>query len=218
MSDVKRINGLTLEDTISKMMPYLYKCASRRPQNCISSFDDLVQEGIVGIIEVFNKYEDGQCVCFEAVAVKAMKIKMINFSEENSSCFSGVRWVVEQYGADVNERDTRCTGRKRKDVVEGINRLRNTFYTQDVDALGEFLVDNSEIEMFDKLYEKEVLKKVFKCINEELGEIEREIIVRYYGLNCTKSTLKEVGEHFGRNEDWARRVKNKAILKMKKYV
>lgn len=206
---MKRINGLTLEETIEKLTPYVYACAGRRILNPCCGFDDLIQEGMLTIIEMFTKHEDGDYGNFEAVVVKCLKYRMIDYLKETGSLLSGGRWVKEAYGTSVEEYKKKVK-RVREDVIQGIQRLNNNNY-------GYYDLDETWRGIKDDSMEAEIERIEFFNWRKYLSAEEEYIISSYCGFDCFgPMTLVEIGEILGMSESNVRRIRDKGLDKIKR--
>ncbi|MCH5209452.1 MAG: sigma-70 family RNA polymerase sigma factor [Oscillospiraceae bacterium] len=89
--------------------------------------------------------------------------------------------------------------------------IRKTSYSLSLDALDETVVDDTNEAKFDAVFNKFLCRQLLAVLETR----EREIIVLFFGLDCRRHTLKEIGAKFGFSFQYAGKVKKRALQKMR---
>lgn len=89
--------------------------------------------------------------------------------------------------------------------------MRKTHYSQD--ELDENVTYDESETMFESAYSKILCRQLLGVV----GTLEREIIVLFFGLNCRRHTLKEIAGKYGFSFQYAGKVKQRALQKMRNY-
>lgn len=87
--------------------------------------------------------------------------------------------------------------------------MRKSNYSQE--ELDETVTDDTNEAMFNAAFSKILCKQLLTAV----GNLEREIIVLFFGINCRRHTLTEIGKKYGFSFQYAGKVKKRALQKMR---
>lgn len=89
--------------------------------------------------------------------------------------------------------------------------MRKAHCTQAQEELDETITDDDSEKMFDTAFRKILCKRLLTVV----GNLEREVIVLFFGLDCRRHTLTEIAKKYGFTYQYASKVKKRALQKMR---
>lgn len=89
--------------------------------------------------------------------------------------------------------------------------MRETWSLQVHDECNENVTGSEDEAMFDAMFNKVLCKQLLNTV----GNLEREIVVLFFGLNCRQHTLKEIARKYGFSFQYAGKIKQQALQKMR---
>ncbi len=228
--------GLSRDEMILKYTPLIkyiaHRLAMRLPPHI--SVDDLVNAGVIGLIDALNKFDPEKKVQFKTYAEFRVKGAMLDELRSLDWVSRSVRQKAAQLekafqslekkkGRAVEEEEVaKEMGLSLEGYYSMVNEINGVFLTDiggvrrkiphfsDEDLLN-LLVDERENHPFN-LLSLEELKEVLTRAIEELTPKERTVISLYY---YEELTLKEIGEVLGFTESRICQIHTKAILKLR---
>ncbi len=228
--------GLSRDEMILKYTPLIkyiaHRLAMRLPPHI--SVDDLVNAGVIGLIDALNKFDPEKKVQFKTYAEFRVKGAMLDELRSLDWVSRSVRQKAAQLekafqalekkkGRAADEEEVaQEMGLSLEGYYSMINEINGVFLTDiggvrkkiphfsDEDLLN-LLVDEPENHPFN-LLSLEELKEVLTRAIEELTPKERTVISLYY---YEELTLKEIGEVLGFTESRICQIHTKAILKLR---
>lgn len=87
--------------------------------------------------------------------------------------------------------------------------VRKSNYLQE--ELDETITDEKNEAMFNAAFSKILCMQLLATV----GKLEREIVVLFFGINCRRHTLKEIASKYGFSFQYAGKVKQRALQKMR---
>lgn len=191
-------NKKALDKLLEDNKRIVYKIANKfKITNNSIDNDDLIQEGMLGLIIAADKY---------------------NFEKENKAKFItyAIHWIYERmYNIVVghstrekgnNELNNNCTSLNTPIGEEGEGELQDIIvsYDNDVSNIDEILM----------------LKELRKDLNNTMLEcntlLEREILKLYYGWDTSSISLGEIAELYNKDINYIRGINNKSLNKLRK--
>jgi RNA polymerase primary sigma factor len=163
-------------------------------------FDDLLQEGVMGLMRSIRKY---------------------NTSKHGSFVSYFPLWVMQYIGRALANKS-----RLIRIPVHAVENMINELYEYislddfaDVDGNGyvEYNIANTANETIDDILTQVQLREVTNSALRSLSPREQEIVRMRYGLNETgkEYTLQEVGDIFQVTRERIRQIEEKALLKLR---
>jgi RNA polymerase primary sigma factor len=224
------------EKDIEKLVPYV-KVISNRYKNLGVPFEDLVQEGIIGVIKAREHFNPKKKVNFSAYAIWWIKQSILD-------CLSKQGRIVHHPFGKINlhrkireVRDIYINTFHREPSDEEIKKelqlseeeFFNTIKTSIPIVSIDNKIDDEEKETFevllrskDNLEDELERRDLIISINEALKKLnkrEKIIIENFFGLNGkNKLGLEEIGELLELTRERCRQIKNEALKKMKKEI
>jgi RNA polymerase sigma factor for flagellar operon FliA len=192
---------------------------------------DLVQDGVLGLIDAAHRFDDRRGIKFETFAERRVRGAMID-ALRRDAWPRGVRRVrreleaareelrrelgAEPTLADLARRVGSDEHRLEKTIVR-INTIESTsplanFETLDSALLPPVLVP-SEPPSPDRLYEQSEIRDRVRGALAQLPPRERRIISLYY---FGEATMKQIGDEIGVNESRVSQLHARAIQRLRK--
>jgi RNA polymerase sigma factor for flagellar operon FliA len=192
---------------------------------------DLVQDGVLGLIDAAHRFDDRRGIKFETFAERRVRGAMID-ALRRDAWPRGVRRVrreleaareelrrelgAEPTLADLARRVGSDEHRLEKTIVR-INTIESTsplanFETLDSGLLPPVLVP-SEPPSPDRLYEQSEIRDRVRGALAQLPPRERRIVSLYY---FGEATMKQIGDEIGVNESRVSQLHARAIQRLRK--
>ncbi len=212
---------------------------ARKYMNHGLSFQDLIQEGTVGLVTASEKFDYSLGFKFSTYATWWIKQSINKAISEQSYCMKVpvyVQEIISKYvkvkeETEKNNNNTSVPLKelarkldlpetKLENYINAFNRsvsIDSAFETDEGKSIGlaEFLCDESsktEIEL-----EIKHLRQGLSDILHKLKEREKEVIKMRFGLepDITPQTLEEIGKKFGLTKECIRQTELRALSKMR---
>ncbi len=221
-----------LQERVAAGLPFVESLARRMASTMPHSIDlgDLVQDGVLGLIDAANRFDAGRGIKFETFAERRVRGAMIDALRKDAWP-RGVRRVRRELEAareqlrrelgaeptlsDLARRVGSDEARLERTIVR-INTIESTsplanFDTLDTSTLPAVLVP-SEPMSADRLYEQAEVRDRVRAAMAMLPARERRIISLYY---FAEVTMKQIGDAIGVNESRVSQLHARAIQRLK---
>ncbi len=197
-------------------------------------FDDLVSDGVVGLLDAIEKYEPSRGNKFKTYAVTRIRGSIVDGLRERDWIPRSIRQRAKEVESAVTELE-RQLGRTPEDeeIADMLGVDLDEYQKMIRDISGTSLLslhemrhlgkENDEVTMMESLESPESLKPDFIAEKEEVKNIilealeslpdrEKEVLVLYYyeGL-----TLKEIGEVLNVTESRVSQLHTKSVIRLK---
>ena len=203
----------------------------------ISSFDDFIQDGNIGLVKAINKYEVDKGYRFSTYGMwwirQAITRNMANFDEtirkpahiveihnryvkfaSDYLATYGIEPTVKEAAGALGEQISTI-----KEVIKNFSSLtsleNNLNNTEDEYTLSNIIADDGPLP--DELYyDKEFMEVFDKATKELLDERTADMLKKHFGLteDGKKYTLEEVGQMYNVTRERVRQIENKALRKL----
>ncbi len=201
------------------------------------SFDDLMQEGLVGLIKAVDRFDPARGICFSTYAiywirqaisrliVKQDKVVPlpVALAEKASVVFEAMRnsYLQKERWPTLSELKQSC------DLSEQEIKTISSYYqaTHTLDASAQEEDDN--MEMMEKMQQQQFSLPLEQLIDSDLvqymdkavaslPEKQAAILAMRFGLkNHTEMTLQAVADHLNVTRERVRQIQNEALKKLK---
>ncbi len=208
------------------------KVAIGMPNN--TDFDDLVSDGVLGLLDAIEKFDPARKIKFKTYAVTRIKGAIFDGLRERDWIPRSIRQKAKEVENLILELETKY-GRPASDEelaasmnlqIEDFNKLMLNISGTAVISLNDIWhvgSDDDEVSMIetiespvslnpDVLVEKHEVKNVISKVIQGLPEKEKEVIILYYYEDLT---LKEIGEVLDVTESRVSQLHTKAIIRIK---
>ena len=217
-------------------MPLIKKIANKSIQKSTLSDNDLIQEGIFGVVSAIEKFDTTlgykfstyaswwiKQSMFKAISEQSYALNIPVYIQETLSRYNKTKQEMEQ--KENKEISKKEVAKKMNLTEEKIDIFLNCFNRALSIEQGASLTDNKELTLAEIIedekqnVEREVidieLKKDIKRALDILKEKEKNVIVLRFGLeNSSKKTLEEIGESYGVTKECIRQIEKRALNKI----
>ena len=221
---------------IEKNIPLIQKIASKSIQTTSLSNNDLIQEGIFGLITAIEKFnpEIGakfatyaswwiKQAMFKAISEQSYAYNIPVYIQETLSRYKKTKQQMEQ--AEQKEVSKSDVARRLNMTEEKIDTFLNAFTKTLSIESGLGLTDNKELTLAEVIEDEKQnverfvidveLKKDIQKALDTLKEKEKNVIVLRFGLeDKTKQTLEEIGNSYGVTKECIRQIEKRALNKI----
>lgn len=220
---------------IENNLTLIQKIASKSVQSEVLTNNDLVQEGIFGLITAIEKFNPSLGFKFSTYATWWIKQAMFKAISEQSYAYNIPVYIQEtlsRYKKTKQEMEQKNSEVTKTEVAKKLNLTEekiDTFLNVYTRALsiesGTALTKNKELTLAEIIedekqnVEKTVvdieLKTEIKMALENLKEKEKNVIVLRFGLeNQERKTLEEIGNSYGVTKECVRQIEKRALNKI----
>lgn len=221
---------------IENSIPLIKKIAAKSIKKSALSDNDLVQEGIFGVVNAIEKFDATlgfkfstyaswwiKQAMFKAISEQSYAFNIPVYIQETMSRYNKTKQEMEQeQNKEISKKEVAC---KMNISEEKIDVFLNCFTKALSIEQGAALTQNKELSLSEIIedekqnVEREVidieLKKDIKRALENLKEKEKNVIVLRFGLKDNqKRTLEEIGESYGVTKECVRQIEKRALNKI----
>ena len=187
------------------------------------TLEDLISEGNLGLIKAAERYNyDQEQVRFLSYAVWWIKQSMIQSLHDNSRMIRLPINIINDLRKANKEKDKKF-GEIDEDVefdfgsLPSVERLDDKF-DEDGLCLYDIYEDKSSVRPDDAYDSDKVnLSRALNNVLSNLTEVEKTVVIRYFGLDGDECTLQEISEDLELTKERVRQIKEKAIKKLRFY-
>lgn len=141
-------------------------------------YDDLFQEGCIGLMNAAKRYNPGRGVKFSTYAYEVINGTILRAIDIQDNI---IRKPVSQ---------------KENKVVYSLDAKMED--SEDSDDMYYINASNAQVEelVIEKVYREQTIKKVHDTI-AKLPKKRRDVLIHYFGIGCEPKTLNEVAKTLG---------------------
>jgi RNA polymerase sigma factor for flagellar operon FliA len=224
------------EKLIIYYSPLAKYVAGRIASNLPRSIDvqDLIQTGILGLIDAIEKFDPTRDIKFETYAISRIKGAILDGLRSLDWLPRTLRFKVKEIDRIYAELETKLNRPPTEEEIaaamgitldelqqimsearfSSIVALEDTLSgleTEDDMTVYQKVADAEAVDPFEAIENKEVKERLIEAI-QMLSEKERKVIILYY---YSGMTLKEIGELLNVTESRASQLHSKAISRLK---
>ncbi|MDI6602109.1 MAG: FliA/WhiG family RNA polymerase sigma factor [Thermoanaerobacteraceae bacterium] len=213
-----------IEEEIINFIPLVKKVVNRLIMSGIpkNEYEDLIDQGVIGLINAYLNYDPGKNVKFETYASIRIRGEILDYLRSKDWIPRNLRkkfkdlLKIENYlDEDNNDIDTICN--KLDISKDEYYKLQTQIIASNVSSLDEIIENNFiSISSVDNIPEKEILindeKRILKESIDSLNEREKLIITLYY---YEELSLKDISHILNISESRVSQIHTRALLKLK---
>lgn len=208
----------------------------QREGNLNRDLDDLFQEGVIGLINAIEDYDEekGAFVTFAVMHIRGSILRAITNKGKTIRLPSYMIELINKMQKISSELEVKLgRGPTPKEIskvmdlsIDKVNELLNI--KDDPVSLHTIIGGDSEdITLMDsiaddgptpdEIAESNVFIEQFKEeLKDRLNELQYESIRLYYGLDCPEHTLKEIGAKYNKNFEQVRRARDEGLNRIRR--
>lgn len=233
--EIRKGNRQALDKLVSSNLRFVVSVA-KQYQNQGLSLPDLINEGNLGLIKAAEKFDETRGFKFISYAVWWIRQAILQALAEQSRI---VRLPLNQVGSlnKINkalskfeqENERRPSAEELAEELDlPIDKVSDTikisgrhvsvdapFVEGEDNSLLDVLVNNDSPIADQSLMGESLSTEIDRSLDSILQEREREILKKFYGIQCQEMTLEEIGDEFGLTRERVRQIKEKALRKLK---
>ena len=200
------------------------------------SFEDLIQEGNMGLMRAVDTYDVSKGFRFSTYAMYWIKQSIsramlnqgrairvpVNVLEFKSKYNKAVKALFEELGRDPStEEVAKFMGEKVEKVKEMETLIKdpvslNTALNDEDDGTLEDLVADPNQDRPDDRIDNELRAKAINSVLETLSEREKNVVIARFGLNGTRAkTLDELAKEYKLTKERIRQIEQTALHKLR---
>ena len=229
-------NESARQQLVASNLRLVVMAAKHYTQNTSLSFEDLLQEGNMGLIRATEDFDPSLGFRFSTYAMhwikQAISRAILNHSrtirlpihilELQSKYKKAQNALRDSLGRDATTEEIASylnVETKKIQEIETLIKdpvsLNASLNDEDDGTVEDLVADPNAVKPEDKL-DNEYLAKAIAAILPTLETREQEILVARFGLNKTKpKTLDQLGEEYGITKERVRQIEQKALMKLR---
>lgn len=173
------------DELITKNMGYVVTLA-RQYKSDILSTDDLVNEGVIGLVKAAEKYDASRGKPFVTFAAP---------------------YIRKSIEAAISRLQTATDVRSTDESLPVGSRNNYTLLN---------VLEDKNAEKADMVVEENTLSENLLRYRDTLNEREQRVVNLYYGIGYERQTMAEIGEVMGLKRERVRQIRNAALRKLHK--
>lgn len=224
------------ERLVSSNLRLVVMAAKHYSTRCSMSFEDLVQEGNIGLIRAVDSYNPTLGWRFSTYAMHWIK-QAISRAILNSSRTIRIPIHIQELQSKYNKAQREFMNKNNREATTAevakilnidIKKIKeieelikepislSTSLNDEDDGTVEDLVADPNADRPDDRIDNELLAKALNDLLDSLGGREKEIIIARYGLNGGKAkTLDQLGTEYGLTKERIRQIEQSALHKLR---
>lgn len=233
---IKKGDKQALEKLILANLRFVVSVA-KQYQNQGVPFDDLINEGNLGLIKAATRFDETKGFKFISYAVWWIRQSMMQSIIESSKIvripsnqFASINKMKKATSKFQHEHEREPTSKELADVLdEKESKIKNLMLVDSKSyiSIDSYIDDDEERTYLDILpiqNEEDIEKKInnesfvqdLKKVIDKLKYKEKEILCMYYGImNYSPMTLEEIGEYLDLTRERVRQIKDNAIKSLR---
>ncbi|SHE88394.1 RNA polymerase, sigma 28 subunit, SigD/FliA/WhiG [Marinitoga hydrogenitolerans DSM 16785] len=223
------MKNINKDDIIKNFLPKIKYIALNLlhslPKNV--ELDDLIQEGIIGLLQSLEKYNPQKGVTFYSFAIKRIKGAMLDYLRKIDWLPKDLRHKIKKMEEILAKQniDDYISDEELANILDitkkDVKKLKAELHRSQILSLDSFLLTNNEINIKSDINEndpeilayKDILKTELKKAILSLNEREQLIVSLYYEKDLT---FKEIGKILDISESRVSQIHSSIIIKLKK--
>lgn len=191
-------------------------------------YDDLIQEGTLGLIKAIEKYDYTQGFSFGFYARSCIKQSIIHaintqlltvqIPQNQLMFFKKVRKEIEKYeqknGFTPSITDIEIGEDIEMENLSHLDSLPDNLKDICIPYENMDVIEDNHNDIWD-YDDNEYNRKYVKTLLSHLSRRDQDVLRKFYGIDVREETLESIGEYYGLTRERARQIKEKAIRKIR---
>jgi len=210
---------------IDQYLPYVRSIAGKVKKSLAKEieFDDLVEYGMVGLLEAANRFDPRYGANFMTFSYYRIRgaiydgLRNMGWVSRNEYARFRFEERANAYMGNVADRMAGSVGDEGKNVEDEVNELADTvqnlvtIFVTSLEGMEGLQVEDVEAEPIDSAVGDVEMKQYVREALSRLPEQERNLLTMYY---FKEMSLQEVGDALGLSKSWTSRLHAKAVEKL----
>lgn len=182
----KLIEGMTVEEALVKYERMVHKAVHSAKANTVCSYEDMVQEGFMAIVEAFDKFDERKGVAFSTYVHTYINGRILDYQKKHLSFLSGGHYLqamLKKAGPDATEADLRAM-KLSEESIRAAKYIDQNYITTDLEELEFVAAENGD--------PSENLAIGFFDWKKYLTEKQAFVVEKYFGFGCVPITKSEI--------------------------
>lgn len=223
-------------DLVAANLRLVLIAAKHYNSNTSLSFEDLVQEGNIGLVRATKDFDISKGFRFTTYAMywikQAISRAILNHShsiripahiaEQLSKMKKAEKAFFDNFKREATEEELAkelnlsvAKIKELKSIVKDPISIHTSLNDED-DGTIEDLIADPNVEVPDQKMDNEFLANAINTLLPTLDKREQEVIIARYGLNGVKvKTLDQLGAEYGISKERIRQIEQKALIKLR---
>lgn len=205
----KLIEGLTVEETIAKYERLVHKAVHAAKANTVCSYEDMVQEGFLAIVEAFDRFDEKKGVTFSTYVYTYVHGRILDYQKKHLSVLSGghyLQGVLRKIGPDVKDDDLRAM-KCSEETIQAAKYINQNFSSVGYEEI-EYLVSEK-----DDLRDN-ILIGFFNW-RKYLTDEEILVVEKHFGFGCEAIPNTEISKIIKRSNKSVANTLKRALRKLR---
>ncbi len=235
-------DNIALNRLISSNIRAVIKEARKfKSKNPSISYDDLLQEGLAGMVKAANMFDEKKNVTFLCYALWWVRANMrryimdyksvvrIGTTRNDRVLFSNLSKVMSKFDHVESESEKiELTARALKTSANEVRTMLQNLKSGDMrldapvsgDESESLAIDNLKDESFNEedifdSFQNEIIADAVKEIMESMPEDEKKVIINRFMTNDPRS-LRDLADEMKISREWVRKIEIRALDRLKK--
>lgn len=217
----ERVRELAKERVIKSNLRFVLKFAIDYHKITGLPIADFMAEGKLGLMEAFYKFDHTAGVKFGSYAIWYVRTCMSRIvNEQHDLIRVPVRLRKKVLNMLRSGTDTGSVkyGKLAENVIVGMQSIDQPCQApgdDDGEILGNFITYEEEVLPSDECAGRMVSERLMQALDSDLTQEERFVIKSSFGIDIEESSLNTVADDIGSSKEWARRIKSRALSKLR---